>query len=179
MNVLTWLIHTCNMTHSHVWHDSFSHISHDSFICVTWLIQTCHMTHSNVSHDSFTYVTWPVKRATLVEKCSTWKKKKTSSFTPKERNIDVTSTCLGMHHTWDMSRWTVCDMTPKKTIDAAALRLRMHHMCDMTRSTGWWRLIGCPELQIIFHKRATKYRALLRKMTYKDKGSYGLQLRSH
>jgi len=27
-------------------------------------------------------------------------------------------------------------------------------------------------LQIIFHKRATKYRALLRKMTYKDKGSY-------
>jgi len=27
-------------------------------------------------------------------------------------------------------------------------------------------------LQIIFHKRATKYRALLLKMTYKDKGSY-------
>jgi len=27
-------------------------------------------------------------------------------------------------------------------------------------------------LQIIFHKRATKYRSLLRKMTYKDKGSY-------
>jgi len=27
-------------------------------------------------------------------------------------------------------------------------------------------------LQIIFHNRATKYRALLRKMTYKDKGSY-------
>jgi len=27
-------------------------------------------------------------------------------------------------------------------------------------------------LQIIFHKRATKYRSLLWKMTYKDKGSY-------
>ena len=38
-------------------------------------------------------------------------------------------------------------------------------------STGWRRLIGSPKLQIIFHKRATKYRALLRKMTYKDKGS--------
>jgi len=38
--------------------------------------------------------------------------------------------------------------------------------------TGWRRLIGSPELQIIFHKRATKYRSLLRKMTYKDKGSY-------
>jgi len=38
--------------------------------------------------------------------------------------------------------------------------------------TGWRRLIGSPKLQIIFHKRATKYRALLRKMSYKDKGSY-------
>jgi len=37
--------------------------------------------------------------------------------------------------------------------------------------TGWRRLIGSPKLQITFHKRATKYRALLRKMTYKDKGS--------
>jgi len=38
--------------------------------------------------------------------------------------------------------------------------------------TGWRRLIGSPKLQIIFHKRATKYRSLLRKMTYEDKGSY-------
>jgi len=42
----------------------------------------------------------------------------------------------------------------------------------MQSSTGWRRLIGSPKLQIIFHKRATKYRSLLRKMTYKDKGSY-------
>jgi len=39
-------------------------------------------------------------------------------------------------------------------------------------STGWRRLIASPKLQITFHKRATKYRSLLRKMTYKDKGSY-------
>jgi len=38
--------------------------------------------------------------------------------------------------------------------------------------TGWQRLIGSPKLQIIFHKRATKYRSLLRKMSYKDKGPY-------
>ena len=38
--------------------------------------------------------------------------------------------------------------------------------------TGWRRLIGSPKLQIIFHKRATKYRSLLWKMTYKDKGFY-------
>jgi len=29
-----------------------------------------------------------------------------------------------------------------------------------------------PKLQIIVNKRATKYRSLLQKMTYKDKGSY-------
>ena len=38
--------------------------------------------------------------------------------------------------------------------------------------TGWRRLIGSPKLRIIFHKRATKYMSLLRKMTYKDEGSY-------
>ena len=38
--------------------------------------------------------------------------------------------------------------------------------------TGWRRLVGCLKVQIIFRKRATNYRALLRKMTYEDKSSY-------
>jgi len=51
------------------------------------------------------------------------------------------------------------------------------HLLDTTTSlpmssTGWRRLIGSPKLQIISHKRATKYSSLLRRMTYKDKGSY-------
>ena len=43
---------------------------------------------------------------------------------------------------------------------------------DSNRYTGWRRLIGSPKLQIISHTRATKYMSLLRKITYKDKGSY-------
>jgi hypothetical protein len=39
-------------------------------------------------------------------------------------------------------------------------------------SIGWRRPIGCLKLQVIFRKRATNYRALLRKMTCKDKASY-------
>ena len=39
--------------------------------------------------------------------------------------------------------------------------------------TGWRRPIGCLKLQVIFRKRATKFRALLRKMTHKDEASYG------
>ena len=38
--------------------------------------------------------------------------------------------------------------------------------------TGWRKPIGCLKLQVIFRKRATNYRALLRKMIYKDKVSY-------
>jgi len=40
---------------------------------------------------------------------------------------------------------------------------------------GWLRLvaIGCLKFQVIFRKRANNYRALLRKMTYNDKASYG------
>ena len=34
------------------------------------------------------------------------------------------------------------------------------------------RSIGCLKLQVIFRKRTTNYRALLRKMTYKDKALY-------
>jgi len=39
--------------------------------------------------------------------------------------------------------------------------------------TGWPRLIGCLKLQVIFRKTAMNYRALLRKMTYKDKAFCG------
>ena len=37
---------------------------------------------------------------------------------------------------------------------------------------GWRRPIGCLQSQVMFRKRATIYRALLRKMTYTDKASY-------
>ena len=42
-SIVPWLIHVCDMTHTHVWHDSF--------ISVTWLIHMCDMTHSSI-------VTW-------------------------------------------------------------------------------------------------------------------------
>ena len=39
--------------------------------------------------------------------------------------------------------------------------------------TGWRRPIGCLKVQVFFHFRATNYRALLPKMTFKEKASYG------
>jgi len=40
---------SCQITHSHIWHDPFTY--------VTWLIYMCDMTHLHVRHDSFTCVT--------------------------------------------------------------------------------------------------------------------------
>ena len=58
----------------------------------------------------------------------------------------------------------------KYTEDDACVHL--HPGVATNHDTVWRRLIGSPKFQTIFHKRATKYRALLRKMTCKDKGSY-------
>ena len=66
----TWLIHTCDMTHSCVWLKSFirvswlirmcdmthSYVRHASFICVSGLIHMCDTTHSCVWLNSFTRV---------------------------------------------------------------------------------------------------------------------------
>ena len=50
---------------------------------------------------------------------------------------------------------------------------RVYSRRDRTATTtGWRRCIGCLNLQVSFRKRANNYRALLRKMTYKDKASY-------
>jgi len=80
---VTWLIHMCDVTREHEWHDRLDHtcdvthgyVWHDVFICVIWLIHMCDMTRSytcrfpltgrqmwHVSfmyvHDSFICVTW-------------------------------------------------------------------------------------------------------------------------
>ena len=51
--------------------------------------------------------------------------------------------------------------------------IRMILLVVCACNTGWRRPIGCLKLQVTFRNRATNYRALLQKMTYKDKASYG------
>jgi len=76
--------------------------------------------------------------------------------------------------------WRACGLSPVLRMWVydhvyLCMHVCMHacmHVCTY-RYTGWRRLIGSPKSQIIFHKRATKYRLLLRKMPYQDKGAYG------
>jgi len=62
---LAWLFHTCDMTDSHVWHDSFIcvpwfiHICDMVFWSVTWLTGTYDKTQSYAWPCACMYVTWP------------------------------------------------------------------------------------------------------------------------
>jgi len=57
------------------------------------------------------------------------------------------------------------------------LHVKSHQITDASLivqcHTGWRRSIGCLKLQVSFPSRPTNYRALLWRMTYKDKASYG------
>jgi len=52
---VTWRIHMCDMTHTHVWPESFGRetwlVASQHCACATWLIHTCDMTYSYVWHD--------------------------------------------------------------------------------------------------------------------------------
>ena len=89
---VAWLIHTCDMTHSHVWHDSVSiellaEVIRVELLRMKWL-------NSFVWHDSFTRVTWLICDTThTCESCL-------------DLNIEYCQTWLT--HTCDM-----CDLNPK------------------------------------------------------------------
>jgi len=54
----------------------------------------------------------------------------------------------------------------------ALLPKETHCLRNLAARTEWRRLIWCLNLQVISRKRATNYRALWRKMTYKDVAPY-------
>jgi len=124
---VTWLIHIRDMTHSCVWHDTFTCVTwliymcdmthscrrRDSFICVTWLIHMCDMTHSYVWHDSFIRVTWLIP-------CmwhDTFIHMNESAQTNLLRNTPVSL--------------YACHMSTIKCVTWLV------HMCDMTHSYVW------------------------------------------
>ena len=51
--------------------------------------------------------------------------------------------------------------------------VHIQYMRVQSKPTGWPRPIACLRSQVIFRKRATNHRALLRKITCKDQASYG------
>jgi len=168
-----------DITRSYVWQDSFVCVTRFDCMCgkirlyvwrVTWYYSfVCGKIHSYVWQDSFvvwrgSFVCMMCDVILLVRMCG-----KNLLYVWQDSFVCVAWSCISV--TWLIR---MCEVT--------------HYICDMTHSlvcvagficmcrlkhTGWRRLIGCLKLQVIVHKRATKYRALLRKMISKDKASYG------
>jgi len=85
-----------------------------------------------------------------------------------------TSRSSACHDSFICVTWVVhmCDITRSYAWHDSFICVTWHvHSLYPYKNTGWRRLIGSPKLQIIFHKRATKYRSLLRKMSCNNKGS--------
>jgi len=70
---------------------------------------------------------------------------------------------------------TALQYPSRKGCKLRILRILCTHTLFLT--TEWRRLIRCLKLQVFFRKRATNYRVLLWKMTFKDKASYGILYR--
>jgi len=151
---VTWLIHMCDMTHSHVWIVSFmceisliqfscgkcvnltvppsplEPVWHYSFMCVTRLIHMCDMTPSFVWHDSFIRVTWLIQM---------WHIQSLASYVWHDSFICVT----WLIHMCDMTNscvtYSSLVLPPSRFICVTWLI----HMCDMTRSYVWRDLSIC------------------------------------
>jgi len=80
---VTWLICTCGVTYSYVWHDSFMCAGHewalppqntsqvwdDSFVCVIWFILLRDVAHLYVWRDSFIGVMWLIHLCDVTRSC--------------------------------------------------------------------------------------------------------------
>jgi len=149
----TWRNYICDLTHSYLWHDSLmcverntsSYMKNHSFMCVEMLTQMCDMTHSR-----HTYV-WVTRLHQAAHVPAPGGKRR------------VTKCELG-HDSFIRGTWLIdtLDMTHPYTEHHSfiCMILLIH-----TQDTGWRRLIAYLKLQVIFRRRATNSRALLRKMT--------------
>jgi len=97
----------------------------------------------------------------------------------RQKGIHIQAIHIILCATWliicDSLRYVTWFMTHDSSIHVTRLmsflnyrKIKVRHLWH---ATGWRRLIGCLKLQVIFRKRATNYKFLLRKMTYKDKAS--------
>jgi len=126
------------------WPHHMCDVWHDPFSCVTWLVYPCDTAHAYIWHD---LITW------------------------RNHICDVHD--MTSSHAWRMT-WPIlmCDMTFSCVTWLVHRRdTTLAHMHDSCTHMTWPHHLWDISL-ITFRRLATNYRALLRKMTCKDKASY-------
>jgi len=156
-----------------MWHIWMRHVTHmheschsmNTYIHCLPSIHTCEwvMSRIGVSHVTHVNVSCHTSQCDTCEKFM--------SHICMSRFLHANEFCDT--YEWVISRVWMWHIRKSNVTHVHESRLYVNESCDTYEwVTGWRRLIGFPRLQIIFHKRATKYRSRLRRMTYKDKGSY-------
>jgi len=134
---LLWLIHTCGLIHSHVWHDSgnMARLVGRGYGFGSWSIcDVCNIAHLYVEHDSFTYVKGLIDTFDMTH-LHVW------------RNAGNMARLVGKGY--GFGSWTICDMPfmnrlqeyyLEHTLNAKVLNVIwlmcgvvcLVHTCDMT-----------------------------------------------
>jgi len=164
------------MSHAYAWHASC--------ICVAWLIRMCKGVETRRAINSPREWGLSDEVFTCAHVCIHTYMQTHMNQTDMQTKIHKYSNYTYIHR-WSTEResWRV------ETAHIQSWRIHMRndswllhmstnewvlshitHEC-VTYCRGWRRCIGCLKMQVIFRKRATNYRALLRKMTYEDQAS--------
>ena len=161
-------------------HSSHSHVTW-LILCVAWLY-----VQRSVGHDSlwaimcdmtYSRETWLIHMC-MTHLCVAW-----LYVQRPVRHDSLWVTLCDMTHsrvTWRIHIWhnsSICGVTLSAATGGTwrgwyCAPFTFTVVCSSSFVTGWRRCIGCHKLQVILRKRATNYRALLRKMTSEDKVSY-------
>ena len=146
---VTWLIHTCDMTHPR---SRWQIARHDSFVIVIWLNHMCDMTqswvrrvaHWHVWHDPVMCVTWLIYTWAMTQSCA--RRGSLLCMTRPIHMCDMTN-LYGSHDSFICVTWLIhmCDMAHSYVWhDSFICVTWLIHMCDMTHSYVWhdtWDLI--------------------------------------
>ena len=188
-----WLGNVAHMKVSHIWRSRGTHMkeSWHTYKGVMSRILRSHGTHMKESWHTYKWVMLHIWRSHVTHM--------TNMSHPRRSHVtNMKESCHTlewvMSHIWrpwvmlqisssvfffDMFFYNVTRMKALSHVACFKNKFDMICIFHISRShtrtyiTGWRRPIGCLKLQVNFRKRATNYRALLRKMTYKDKASYG------
>jgi len=133
----------------HVTHTEMSHVTHINVFCQTYQERVGEMTHDSHSYD---IESWALDLEPVTQY---------HNYTHPHPRTQCHSNDACLTHSW--YRVTVTQCYGGWLMHALEF-VTQYHTC--IHCTEWRRPIGCLKLQVIFCKRATNYRALLRKITH-------------